>query len=181
MPEMMMSNTNEQPNEKEQRLVEIRAKVDKITDALGHPIDEGIKDSVVAMLAHDFPSDGSCEGHLTEDENGRKFLYPSVDICAPVEDGWRDDEKIQDQWRKDNAVQRDKMKELLDEFYADREVDDEYRLVMHPRGIFNAFNMTNARGVDQELKPGDDEEEVLARSRQEMEDFTKFLMEKYYN
>lgn len=159
---------------------EIKDRVEKITDALGLGIDEKIKDSVIAVKAHDFPTSASCEGHLSDRENDRPFLYPSIDIEAPVEDGWQDNEALQNEWSQANALQRERMQELLDEFYADRELDEEYKLTINPRGIFNAFVLASARHHGEGLRTDEDESLVLARSQKEMQEFTKFLMDKYY-
>ena len=61
-------------SEKQQRLDQIRAEVDNITDALGMPIDEGIKETVVYCLALDLPTTQSCEGHT---DSGRPWPWIS--------------------------------------------------------------------------------------------------------
>ena len=50
-----------------------------ITDSLGTPIDEGIKETVVALSVHDFLTLASCEGHLE-----RGCCYPWVDVLLPT-------------------------------------------------------------------------------------------------
>jgi len=172
---------SENLSEKELNIRKLRAEVEKITDALGLGIDEDIKDSVVAVKAHDFPTSASCEGHLSDRENDRPFLYPSIDIEEPVEDGWQDNKALQKEWSRANALQRERMQELLDEFYADRELDEDYKLTINPRGIFNAFILASARYQEDGLRPDEEESVVLARSRQEMDEFTRFLMDKYYD
>jgi hypothetical protein len=168
--------SSEKPNEKEVKLDEIRDRVEKIADGLGLGIDDGIKESVVAVMANEFPTSGSCKGHLIDKKNNRPFLYPSVDIEEPEPEGWRDDEELQRQWSEANVLQQTRMQELLDEFYTNKSTDEKYRLVINPRGIFNASVLASARCKE---KPGEDEAEVLARARQEMDNFTKFLMKKY--
>ncbi|MBU1202645.1 hypothetical protein KKH39_01205 [Patescibacteria group bacterium] len=168
-------------SEKELNIRKLRAEVEKITDSLGFGIDENIKDSIVAVKAHDFSTSASCEGHLTDKENDRSFLYPSIDIEEPEPEGWRDDEELQRQWSEANALQREKMQKLLDEFYADRDVDEVYKLTINPRGIFNAFVLASAKYKEKYLKPDESEEKVLLRAQAEMQEFTKFLMNKYYD
>lgn len=68
--------------EKENRLQKIRAEVDKIVDAEGMPIDSNIKETVVGLMALEFPTSASCEGHL-EPEHG--LGAPWVEISAPNE------------------------------------------------------------------------------------------------
>ena len=169
------------PDEKEVKLDKARDRVERIVDKLGKGIDEGIKESVVAFMMHEFPTSGSCEGHLTDNKNNRPFLYSHVDIQEPEPEGWRDNKELQEQWSEANALQKIRMQKLLDEFYADKNVDDEYRLVINSMGIFNAFVLASARYAykRESLRPDEVEVEILARIRQEMDDFTKFLMKKY--
>ena len=106
-------------------------------------------------------------------------MYPSVDIYEPEPEGWKDDDKLKQQWSEANALQKVRMQKLLDEFYADKEADDDYKLVLHPRGIYSAFDLASVRYGEDDLNTGEDEVEVLARARQEMDDFTEFMMKKY--
>ncbi len=66
--------------EKNLKLEEIRQKVENIYDRLGHPIDEGIKESVVMFEANELPTSASCEGHIE-----RGLPVPWVDVSAPNE------------------------------------------------------------------------------------------------
>lgn len=63
---------------KERELEEIRRKVDEIRDQLGMAVDEGIKETVVMLIALGFPTSGSCEGHIE-----RALPMPWVDITVP--------------------------------------------------------------------------------------------------
>jgi hypothetical protein len=56
-------------------LNKLRKKVDKITDALGMPIDEGIKEAVIMFNAVGLYTSSSCEGHL---DHG--FPAPWIDV-----------------------------------------------------------------------------------------------------
>lgn len=71
-------------SEKEKQWEALREKVEGIRDGLDMPVDEGIKESVIALLAHEFPTSQSCEGHL--DRGGRA---PWVQIKARGEPGQR--------------------------------------------------------------------------------------------
>ena len=51
--------------------------IDGITDALGMPIEKGIRDTVIALRLLGFPTSGSCEGHV-----GRGCSSPWVDVLA---------------------------------------------------------------------------------------------------
>jgi hypothetical protein len=57
----------------------ITKEIEFIVDKLGEPIDNGIKESVIALNAHNFGTMASCEGHL---DHG--FPYPWVDIGSQI-------------------------------------------------------------------------------------------------
>lgn len=57
--------------EKEQRWQEMAARVEKITDKLGMPVDEGIKETVIVLNLLGLPTVQSCEGH------------PHRGVCGP--------------------------------------------------------------------------------------------------
>ncbi len=61
-----------------QRWEEIAAEVEEIVDALGKPIDVGIKETVIGLQANHIDTDGSCEGHLD-----RAVPYPWVAVQSP--------------------------------------------------------------------------------------------------
>jgi hypothetical protein len=61
-------------------LNKLRKKVDKITDALGMPVDEGIKEAVIMFNAVGLYTSASCEGHL---DHG--LPAPWIDVEAPNE------------------------------------------------------------------------------------------------
>jgi hypothetical protein len=62
------------------QLKDIRLSVDKVVDGLGYPMDESIKEDVVAFKVAGFFTVASCEGHL---RRGRKT--PWVAIAVPNE------------------------------------------------------------------------------------------------
>ncbi len=70
------SQENNHENEvKEKKWNESLAEVEKITDGLGKPIDQNIKETVVAFMVNGFKTSGSCEGHT-----GSGRLYPYIHI-----------------------------------------------------------------------------------------------------
>ncbi|MGH9460193.1 MAG: hypothetical protein ACRD1X_03185, partial [Vicinamibacteria bacterium] len=62
--------------EKETRWREIEQEVDQIEDRLGRPVDEGIKETIVALKVNGFGTTASCEGHL---EWGRPYPWVRVE------------------------------------------------------------------------------------------------------
>jgi len=61
--------------EKNLKLEEIRHDVESISDRLGKPIEEGIKETVVMFKANELPTSDSCEGHI---ERGLPVPYVEV-------------------------------------------------------------------------------------------------------
>lgn len=55
-----------------------RREIDEIGDKLGRGIDEGVKETVVALNMLGFNTTGSCEGHFD-----RLYLTPYIDFAAP--------------------------------------------------------------------------------------------------
>lgn len=53
-------------SEKEARIKDVEKQVDETRDALGYPIDPGIKDAVVSFNLLGLPTHQSCEGHIEE-------------------------------------------------------------------------------------------------------------------
>ena len=80
---MSFESSSYQPPEavvKQQHLEQIRTEVNAITDALGVPIDEGIKETIVYCLALNLPTVQSCEGHA---DSGRP--WPWISFAVPHE------------------------------------------------------------------------------------------------
>jgi len=172
--------SSENLDEKEEKINEARNRVEKITDRLGKPIDDGIKESVIAFMVNEFPTSSSCEGHLSDEPHRKRFSFPQVRVYAPEPEGWRESEEKQRQWSEENAVYRKRIDKLLDEFYTGRDIDEEYKLIADPIGIFNAFTIISEKdkiGLSQE----ENEIDVLNKARQEISDFTNFLMDKFNN
>lgn len=132
---------------------DVQKRIDELADKLGMPVDEGIKSTVAALWLWDFPTTGSCEGHLD-----RGLAFPWVDI------GVGD--------RKANKPIRSKMRKFLEQFYEDR--TSNYQIKMADKGLFGNFRLQSFPGIDYE-GGAVDEAELLAL-RQEIKDFTAFLV-----
>ncbi len=63
-----------------EKVQEEHEKTEKIVDALGYGIDDGIKETVTAFNISGLPTSSSCEGHLN-----RGLLLPWVKVSAPSE------------------------------------------------------------------------------------------------
>ena len=65
-------------NERQRRLELVRKRVDRMSDGLSMPVDEGIKECVVMLQALGIATTMSCEGHFPE----RAPWLPYVQICT---------------------------------------------------------------------------------------------------
>lgn len=228
MPEKFPTGTSDKipntdkVNKKQQNWENIRGQIEEWRDALGKPIDEKIKDSIIAFNALEIPTGASCEGHL---DSG--YPVPWIDVEAPGKPRERFVgekeffQKIADKYgisleevvRGDNEKAwveamngpyyendetpeykkwRGKMTELelragnlLEEFYKNRQVSEDLKLEIDKggAGVFRIHNggkdYEPSYRMSEEQKKGLDER--LKHYRVEMEEFTKFLKEKYFS
>lgn len=137
---------------------EVADEVEHITDGLNLPIDAGIKKTVIALRLWDFPTDGSCEGHLD-----RALPYPWVDIYAP------DQEEAA--WIQANQQQRERLTKLLDEFY--NATHHKHLFAYEDIGIFGGFRLTNKAAKS--LKKSEDN---LMKLRKDFDVLADFLVGK---
>lgn len=54
--------------------------LNRVSDRLGKPIDPGIKETVTAFMVNEFPTCGSCEGHVEERFGKTVKLSPYIEI-----------------------------------------------------------------------------------------------------
>lgn len=133
------------------RLKIITEMVDKLSDGLGLRIDPKIKKAVVAFNYAGFHTSQSCEGHL--DEWGTP--YPWVEI--------------------DNIFSILNMKELLDEFYFNREKSVHYLRIVNDDISYRVQSddiMPSAELVPLYIRDSD----RLLATQKEMDAFSYFLI-----
>lgn len=82
---------NSSAEEKEKRWNAIEREVDRITDRLGKPIDQGIRETVIALKANGFGTTSSCEGHLDWGSG-----YPWVDVESALAESLLKDARYQE-------------------------------------------------------------------------------------
>lgn len=58
----------------------VKNEIEATADMLGHGVDDGIRETVIALNVSGLPTSSSCEGHI-----GRGFLLPWVQVSAPDE------------------------------------------------------------------------------------------------
>lgn len=166
------------PEAKQELWDKLSNEVEQIADRLGHKVDDGIKETIIAFKAFEIPTSGSCEGH-TEGEHG--LPYPWVDIEVEEPEGWKDNEIIEEQWKKQNLVERQKMMALLDEFYKTRSSPIDARLIFENHGIYGAFRLHSMGAETMELLSEEDLKTRSALYQNEMKDFTEFLKKKHFS
>ncbi len=163
-------------SDKQKRWQELTTEIEQITDGLGKGIDEGIKKSIIAMKAYEFSPDQSCEGHLEGDHG---LPYPWVRIYASEPEGWKESEAKQKEWRMENLKEQQKMMNLLAEFYNNRSVALDARLVFDGIGAFGGFNIQSMGAETIELLSKEEQAEKYKLYKQEMDDFTSFLKSRF--
>jgi len=163
--------------EKQSRWDQNLKEIDRIIDGLGLGVDNGIKETLAALMAYEVPTISSCEGHIDE-EHGEP--YPWVDVSAPEPEGWINDESKQQEWTKENLILQQKINQLLSEFYQVNAVAPNEQIILQPKGIFGAFRLQGqeAEGI-KNLAP-EQQKERLEANRKVMESFAEFLKAKYF-
>ena len=221
-------NTRENPpdSEKTARWERVMERVEEVKDRLGKGIDENAKETVVAFLVNEFPTQQSCEGHIEERFGKMRRIDPYItlgveDVAKRYVGEAEIKKKIADQFNiapeaidraendtADNAYwnyitehntqetpayqeMRAKNEELekraavlLDEFYKDRDVLKQPRLLriktIGPAG----YPSINAdRENEEEISESNIEKQQveLHEEQTEMAALTTFLKEKFFN
>jgi hypothetical protein len=168
----------------------IASEVDLIVDRLGKKVDEGIKETVIAFRASGLSTDGSCEGHLSSQKRSKG---PWVDIGQaameivqrarqkaggkPVHMNNPEISQLRQELSDVMLRERTRLLTLLDEFYSDRTVPFEQRLIV----IFHSISArVMSQGVElQDLYPQDVQKKRLESFRREMDAFAAFLKNRY--
>ena len=162
-------------SEKEARIKDVEKQVNEITDKLGEPIDPGIKEAVAGFNIWKIPISQSCEGHLHKE--GASF--PWVEIYTPEPKGWKESEEKKREWTIENLKHRKRTMEMLDEFYQDREMPFDARLSFSNIGIYGGFRIQSTGAEIMPILSDKEQKEKLKLYRKEMNDFAKFLKDKY--
>ena len=173
-------------SEKEAAWEQALADVDALKDAKDMGVDESIKESVAAFLIHEFATSGSCEGHVAaEGEKQHGLSYPWIDVLVRLPRGWKDASKetqsqIERETKTENLEQQRKLLIFLEEFYQGRETAFDARLIMVGDVRFGFFRVQSLGAGITALLPLEERRQKLALFRKEMQDFTAFLKNKYF-
>lgn len=146
-----------------------------ITDKLGKKIDQGIKETVIALRACGFPTQSSCEGHLD-----RALPYPWVEIHAnmPDQPNWHQDDDLYHDWAYENRELQKNLLNLLAKFYEASKTPFVDRLIVNSDILSFDFRLQNLGGPIIRTDPSkQNQEQKLSLYQKEMSDFARFLWE----
>mgnify|MGYP003395007216 CR=1 FL=1 len=156
------------------RLNEIRKNVDEIVDLLGHPIEEGIKPTVVILNALGLRTTQSCEGEMD-----RWMAGPFVDIGPelPAGNEWKRDKEQLPLVRHEILLMRAKLNIFLNMFYSQHKAD--YDTTLQHIELGHDFRLQSNASELIAVLPPEQQKEALQKYQEEMRVFTEFLI-KYY-
>ncbi len=174
------------PNpEKQQRWEKAREWVESIKDELGKPIDENIKEAVIALKAFGINTFGSCEGHLDRGDEGpyldiQSPEVPELEMESKATESATEKKRIVEEIERKNLEERQKLMPYLDEFYGDREgVFYGERLVI--QNMAQGWTRVESQGVSlQRIESDDVKQQRLQAYQEEMRAFAEFLKGKFF-
>lgn len=176
---MLMTRRTGLPQAIQDQLVEI----DKITDRLGMPIDEGVRLLVAALRARGFTTVDSCEGHEKRRSNGpRVWLTPKnsetlLRDLRTLDEESEDAKLLRRQIRDEGYRLRSRLLDLLDDFYTDRKTSTWLQIILESRGIYgDCVLICQGTTTVDAIKPDGQRLKWLALAKQEFADFTDFLI-----
>lgn len=177
----------------------IEERMSKVCDRLGKPIDAGIMNICVGLVANDVNTTFSCEGHLDRGE-AYPWVRVGADDVSDLEQELRralqadhkfsnggpapfstDTKQAELALKRRHAGERQKLSKLLTEFYEDRRgVDYDVRLVIEPIGLGGQC-LLQSQGADlQEVRDQDEQAVKFAEYRAEMDAFAAFLKRRFF-
>lgn len=182
----------------EQRIRAEMNSLDEVTDALGLPLDSGVKRTVAALRLMGFETSGSCEGHLD-----RGTPTPWIDLAIPssmtaartaarlrerikeTEDWWSDPEaqalhgQLREKRRPEqgaNRLMEERLRARLEAFNRGRQTVPEERLEISTLGANKEIRLASSYGHDLHPEIQGARRLVLnARGQAELAAFTDFL------
>jgi hypothetical protein len=163
----------------------VAEEVETITDRLGKPIDEGIKETVIALRLHNFNTSGSCEGHLNWG-----YAYPWVDIGDELTNDMferlRQDKTTNIETlirkhsdikalRQKNLQELNRFLDLLTEYYKNKAITEHERLNVGDTNIYGYFRLQSQGGSIQLARTKSEQKINLEKYQNEIRLFTHFL------
>lgn len=186
---------------KEQQWATKKAEIYQITDRLEHPIDEGIKDAIIALNLLDVKTDGSCEGHpnwatggpyidveVPRNEALEAQVREAYDRASSADSGHNSEEDISKLWDENRRLNLEvrrpaidearKLMGFLGEFYDGRQTPYDRMLTLEELG--GEIRIQSKGVMLQSTAPEDVRAAKLAEYQAEMGDFTAFLKGKFF-
>lgn len=186
----------------EHRWEQITLQVNASQDRLGKGIDQGIKDTVIALQAHEINTLQSCEGHLhwgtgapwveigakvaEKGEQQITSLLQALDgvehqHASPLELEKLEEQlgKLQAETTRENLTERRKLMFLLQKYYEHRHVPYEQQLVLQSYGL-GRTRLESQGAALQAIEVPEFRQQKLQAYQQEMNAFAQFLRESYF-
>lgn len=160
----------------------------RTVDGLGMHIDKKVLETVTSLWVHSFSTTASCEGHLDwgvkapwihiGNQPSNQDLKPIRGKSMLIADIFKKYPKLA-QIRDKNLISQRKLLNLLTKFYSNQNTREDTRLILTHFGIYGVTRLTN-QGVEiQEINSKHTQKSKLAIYQKEMQDFSKFLKNKY--
>lgn len=180
------------PITKAQQWEFVAGEVDTWTDALGMPIDENIKELVVALNIYEVPTYQSCEGHL---DHGSPFPWihfnfeiPEFEIMQEKmkafsqqenvsEEDWKEFHVIRERAQEKTLAMVKPIKDQLDLFYTERSVNSDHMIILE--GSMGYFELRANGSYFQYVQGSKEKKAKLSEYQAEMQAFASFLKENY--
>lgn len=177
-------------SDKEQTWQGVANTIARTTDSIGAPVDPGIRETVIALNALDIPTLASCEGHLDHGaaapwiDVGDPAARPLAKEAFRLSQGAGDKEQTEQArlaaFRLNLAVRR-RLLALLDQFYADRCVSADIRLIINPAEWSGISRLESQGAAFQMVAESDERAHILASYQDEMSAFAAFLKAMFFD
>jgi hypothetical protein len=174
----------------EKRWQEALAEVAGLKDGLGMKVDAQIVETVAIFRLLGFTTTGSCAGHLKRITSGPYVTFESpeaMQFAAKARQLGKKLAEINPEYNKlrDRAVEHSagemqKLTVYLEGFYKNRQTQYDNRLII--RTFPMTYNCLKCQGAElAHVMSLPEREELLARNRAEMRDFTDYLKQLYFD
>jgi hypothetical protein len=180
--------------QKTQRWQEAEAWGHRVKDALGTPLDAGIRDLVIALHALDIQTLASCEGHLDHGDAApwvnigarhpqAKQAYLALHAAHQEPDPTQrrvlleQVEAMKLEGKRAHLIECRKVLALLERFYASRSVPAEVRLLLQSSEWSGIMSLESQGAAYQDCIEEDERARCLVLYQQEMQAFATFLIQ----
>jgi hypothetical protein len=197
--------------QKQQRWEEIKKEFTTVSDKLGQEIDPGILDTVVGLNVLGVNTFQSCEGHsdhatgapyidieakrtpelemletqattaYRQADEAFRGLPPSQETPEEIKQLLIQARQLQAEASKPQLQERQKAMNYLDEFYRDRQVPYDRRLIIVPLFQFGESRIESQGAGLQSIASPDVKQQKLLEYQAAMKEFANFLKGKYFS